>query len=701
MAQAGYTPIQLYYSTTAAAVPLAANLAQGELAINITDGKLYYENNSGVVTLLASAAGASGDVVGPSSATDNALVRFDTTTGKLIQNSVGILSDAGILTGLTGITSSGSITFSSLTSGRVPYASTGGLLTDSANLTFNGTTLTANTIGAFTLSGTIAGGGNQINNVIIGTTTPLAGAFTTLSATGQITGRTSNGAVFVSSNGSDADFVLSLASALVTQNVTGSLQLQTGGSNRAVISSTGLAVTGTFSSTGGATIQGLTVGLGAGAVATNTVLGNNALSSNISGDVSVAIGYNALAANTSGNWNIAIGKDAMLANLTGSNNTVVGRALAVNQSGSDNTAIGQVALYYTTSSNNTAVGSNSLFVNDTGAGNTAVGASALKYNTASSSQTAIGNQALQNITGSFNGGNTALGQGAGYTQTSGYSNTYVGYNSGYSMISGIKNVILGSFNGNQSSLDIRNASNYIVLSDGDGNPRLVLNNAGNVGGWSDNTAFSWDSGGNERVGLLKKAGNGPVIASSSIWPIIFSQSDQSAIGVNIPTATVTERMRINSGAPVLCLAGGNTSATGTGIAFPTTQSASSDANTLDDYEEGTWTPVDNSGASITFDAAYGYYIKVGKVVYVQAKLVYPSTASGLNNSVGGLPFSMSNTNPYNFPVGATTANGNTSANRAYGFGSSFSFVNTADSISTNSALSSANINFNLTYIADQ
>lgn len=80
-----------------------------------------------------------------------------------------------------------SITNSGLTSGRVVYSTTGGLETDSANLTFNGTTLTANTIGAFTLSGTIAGGGNQINNVIIGTSTPLAGAFTTLSATGVAT----------------------------------------------------------------------------------------------------------------------------------------------------------------------------------------------------------------------------------------------------------------------------------------------------------------------------------------------------------------------------------------------------------------------------------------------------------------------------------------------------------------------------------
>ena len=80
-----------------------------------------------------------------------------------------------------------SVTDSGLTSGRVTYATTAGLLTDSANLTFNGTTLTANTIGAFTLSGTVAGGGNQLNNVIIGTSTPLAGTFTALTATGATT----------------------------------------------------------------------------------------------------------------------------------------------------------------------------------------------------------------------------------------------------------------------------------------------------------------------------------------------------------------------------------------------------------------------------------------------------------------------------------------------------------------------------------
>jgi hypothetical protein len=173
MSAPGFTPISLYYSTTASAAPSAGNLANGELALNITDGRLFYKDNGGVVQVLATKAGASGDVVGPASATDNALVRFDTTTGKLVQNSVGVLSDAGVLTGLTGLTSSGSITFSSLTSGRVPYATTAGLLTDSANLLFDGTTLTANALtvtNAVTLSGGVANGVAYLNGSKVLTT---------------------------------------------------------------------------------------------------------------------------------------------------------------------------------------------------------------------------------------------------------------------------------------------------------------------------------------------------------------------------------------------------------------------------------------------------------------------------------------------------------------------------------------------------
>jgi hypothetical protein len=98
MAQAGYTPILIYASGTATNVPAAGNLTSGasgaELAINYADGKLYYKDGSGNVQLIASKAGASGDVVGPASATDNAIVRFDGTTGKLVQNSVVTIADS-------------------------------------------------------------------------------------------------------------------------------------------------------------------------------------------------------------------------------------------------------------------------------------------------------------------------------------------------------------------------------------------------------------------------------------------------------------------------------------------------------------------------------------------------------------------------------------------------------------------------------
>ena len=62
MAASGFTPISLYYSATASNVPLAANLANGELALNTADMKLYAKNSSGVVTLLAASSGATGTV---------------------------------------------------------------------------------------------------------------------------------------------------------------------------------------------------------------------------------------------------------------------------------------------------------------------------------------------------------------------------------------------------------------------------------------------------------------------------------------------------------------------------------------------------------------------------------------------------------------------------------------------------------------
>ena len=69
--------------------------------------------------------------------------------------------------------------------------------------------------------------------------------------------------------------------------------------------------------------------------------------------------------------------------------------------------------------------------------------------------------------------NTFIGHYSGYNTTGG-NNTFVGVNAGYLVTSGGNNTILGWYSGNQGGLDIRTASNYVVLSDGDGNPRMFF-----------------------------------------------------------------------------------------------------------------------------------------------------------------------------------------------------------------------------------
>ena len=140
MPATNFTPIQLYRSTTASQVPTSGNLSDGELAINTNDEKLYFKNSGGTVKLLASSAGASGDVVGPASATDNAVVRFDGTTGKLVQNSVVTIADStGDVAGVGALTMGGNLTLSGGTANGVLYLNGSKVATSGSALTFDGT----------------------------------------------------------------------------------------------------------------------------------------------------------------------------------------------------------------------------------------------------------------------------------------------------------------------------------------------------------------------------------------------------------------------------------------------------------------------------------------------------------------------------------------------------------------------------------
>ena len=118
MAATNYTPIQLYRSTTASAVPLAANLAAGELALNIVDGKLYY-NDSGTVKLLAS--NASTTVVNTISFGTTGLTPSTATSGAITVAGTLVVGNGG--TGLT-----------TITAGRILYGAGTSAIGNSASL---------------------------------------------------------------------------------------------------------------------------------------------------------------------------------------------------------------------------------------------------------------------------------------------------------------------------------------------------------------------------------------------------------------------------------------------------------------------------------------------------------------------------------------------------------------------------------------
>jgi hypothetical protein len=100
------TPIQIYYSPTASNVPVASNLAYGELAINIADGKLYFKNTSNAVTLLASTASSTATVSSVNASGGSTGLTFSggpiTTSGTLTMAGTLNVSNGG--TGVTTIT---------------------------------------------------------------------------------------------------------------------------------------------------------------------------------------------------------------------------------------------------------------------------------------------------------------------------------------------------------------------------------------------------------------------------------------------------------------------------------------------------------------------------------------------------------------------------------------------------------------------
>jgi len=446
MALSGFSPILLFGSTTSGNTPSASNLLTNtdgvEIAINAADGKIFYKDTSGTIQVIASKAAASG----------------------LFTN----------------------ITASGLTAGRVNYNGTGGLLVDSANLTFDGTTLTANKVtstndasihgltvglGGGSVATNTAFGYSALTSNTSGNRNTAIGYFSTIYNTTGV----SNTALGISSlyTNTTGNNNVAIGDGAVTSNTTGSNNI-------------GIGVSALQANT---------------TASNNTAVGYQAAYSTTTGSPNVAIGYQSLYSNTNGTNNTAVGASAMYSNVNGYYNAAFGlNALYSNTSGAQNVAIGQQALNSnTTANNNTALGFQAGYGNTTGYAATYVGYQAGYSGTTSTYNTFIGFQAGFTANSAINTGiNTGVGYQAGYGLTTGIDNTFIGPLSGSAVTTGSNNSILGGYTGSASPISAT-GSNWIVLSDGAATIGAYYQTTGANGWYQKNNSTVWSTTSDIRI----------------------------------------------------------------------------------------------------------------------------------------------------------------------------------------------------------
>ena len=233
-----------------------------------------------------------GDVVGPASATDNAIARFDTTTGKLLQNSVVTVSDTGAATGFTTLAASTSVTtpiVQASNSGGLALKNSGGTTQMSVgagggdNMSINVSTNLNGTNAQIDISPTGTGhvhikptGVNSVeiaptfvgemDNITIGSITPAAGSFTNLSVTGTTS--------FDGSQGTSGQVLTSAGTGATPTWTTPTTGTVTSVSGTGTVS--GISLSGTVTTTGSLTLGG-TLDLSAppiiGGTTPNTITG--------------------------------------------------------------------------------------------------------------------------------------------------------------------------------------------------------------------------------------------------------------------------------------------------------------------------------------------------------------------------------------------------------------------------------------------
>jgi len=366
MSQTGYTPIQLYRTSTSGASPTSGNLIAGELAINYNtaDMSVWALNTGGsVIRLMNNPAGLKYPTV---DGTANQIIKTDGAG-----NLTFVTPATGTVTSVTGtapVVSSGGAT--PAISMAAATTSVNGYLTSTDWNIFNGKYSTGGALGTPS-SGTLSSctglslttgvsGTLPVANGGTGTTTPALVAGTNVTITGTWPNQTINATGGGGGGGTVTSVGMTVPSFLS-------------------VSPSSISSSGTFAVTF-ATTDNIYIGPTTGASNTtgysNTAIGSKASESNVAGYENTAIGNEALRNMTAGLQNTAIGSYAMSFGSSGSGNTAVGRTTlnSIGMTGSYNVAIGLSAGNSNTSGNsNTFIGVQSGGNNSSGSGNIAIG----------------------------------------------------------------------------------------------------------------------------------------------------------------------------------------------------------------------------------------------------------------------------------------------------------------------------------------
>jgi hypothetical protein len=182
------------------------------------------------------------------------------------------------------------------------------------------------------------------------------------------------------------------------------------------------------------------------------------------------------------------------------------------------------------------------------------------------------------------------------------------------------------------------------------------------------------------------------LAGTEVLPIV-----QSGVTKKVAISDVTAGRAI-SATQITLTTGNLIVSNGQGIDFSATPGTGT-SELFADYEEGTWAPVDASGAGLSFTSASGFYTKVGRQVTVVFTLIYPTTASASAARIGGLPFTAANTsNGFNNGTFNTNTSGQAVQPSIIANATNFAALVVSGGISaTNANLTDATMRGGLTY----